>query len=187
MDRNIKIAKQLVKIAKELVSSRSRTAIGMMVPWMMPALIVGELVRYEEVNTFDEFTSICKDVDPNTSACCLIPRDGNAEASKHYFNAYGAPFVIFFDKSNKIPTAIYHKASNQFKNISDDMTVSDERLLKTGAMLLVAEVYGSGKRKWSDVKSECVGDFSKFEKYIDEAQEQWGNGDSMEVGFNAQQ
>ena len=178
MNKNIRIAKQLVKLAKELVSSKSRVAIGMPVGWTTLALKPELIDNWKKANTFDEFVDICKDVD-SSSACCLIPKNGvNPDAAEHYFNMYGAPYYVFCENGNK-PVVILHEKSHQLKNISDDNVPTDETILRSAAGFLTLQAIRAGKGNWSDVESECTGDFDVLKKYLEEAKEEWDNGDNM--------
>lgn len=173
MDRNIRIARQLVKIAKELVASRSRTAIYMPFAWACSAFKPQLGNNWKEANTFGELLSICNTVNPYECKTCLIPSANvDAKQAEKFFNMYGAPFYVYCKNGNE-PVAIMHMKTHQLKNISDDRVVTDEEILRTAAGRLVLEAYRTGNTKWSYVESECVNDFSGLKKYIEEAKAEW--------------
>ena len=155
-NKNIIIARQLVKIAKELVASRERKAF-----WPNPQSYCAEPFGLDIVITgdFDKYNELFKDVE---NTLCNNTYSNNEEEAKRMFNAYGGEYVVFLRKGTGKPVAVFHEGSHQLKDLNA-MPVKDEKVLKAAARYLFLQ-NGFDFEKF---KAKCVEDFKGLEQYID--------------------
>ena len=174
MEKNIKIAKQLLKIAKELIASKEVKATFIYPPYANVEPLRPELRRnWKKVETYEQLLDECKGIDAEATACCLL----HGEQGKRYFDTYGAPYYVYVDNSGKA-IAIMHIGSHQIKEIATDNVVKDEDILRSAAGVLWDEIlfnkFTSKDLEFQDNTArdnECTGDFSVFKKYYAEADE----------------
>lgn len=170
MNNNVKIARQLIGIARELVASEKRVAF---VPksWSLNTLDFFGENKWKAANTYNEFLNLCRDIEPEESACCLF-QTGRGE---QFFNTYGAPFYVYVGSSG-IPRAVMHLKFHMIRDIMTDAVVTDDDILRSAAGVYLLHLL-SGMNDvdniFDEAKSQCDGDFRSFAKYYDEAKAEW--------------
>lgn len=177
MNRNVRIARQLIALAKELVAEKPRNAYHM-AAWQI-VLNGMDYQNWHKVDTFDELIAECSDVDRTTCGNCILHDDGgDNQAAQYYFNAYKAPF--FIHKSGSKTDAMMHIGSCQLKDVNTNMTITDENLLKSAAMVFMVNYGFDGNLAmdatkddpaWEKAKHYCKNDFKAFVPLLEEAQE----------------
>lgn len=168
MNRNIRIAKQLVKIAKELVASKPRVAYDNFYKRVFGI----DNTKFERIDTYEQFVNKCTGFE--NSNCCMLRNDG-----KRFFDMYGAPYFVYNDGRRLV---IMHMPSKQIKDQNDTPVTGskpgDDKILNEAAYLFY--MYGVDNMRYTfkniDLRFEaacnaCTGDLAALVPYLKKAQD----------------
>lgn len=178
MNRNIRIAKQLVVLAKELMAEKSMKAY-FPAPWAMKGARFDLQPNWKKVETYDELLETCSDVDFDKTSNCLLNSSMQAKGSgKKLFDIYGAPFYVYKDGNKSI--AMMHEDSKQIKSIMTDIEPSDEGIKRSALGVIMLNYFqstrGDNSYDLDEIKKLCSsGNFKSLLPYLDEIQQQWND------------
>ena len=158
-DKNIIIAKQLVKIAKELVASEEKVAASS--DFFQDVCFKPFGLEYVETSDFNEFDKLFDGVE--NSLCCVTSSGMPEDKARRYFELYGGDFVVIL--KDKKPVAVLHEDSHQLKSL-DDNNVNDENVRKAVARYLYHKC-----KDFNKFKAECVGNLQGLDKLIEEGKD----------------